>query len=110
MIASATQLPDGSTFVARERHVPEVPPFGSFGSDREAEDKLVAWASEKFNLLYQLKRGEQERLKNCEMYYAGFHYEAAWDNRNNPVTNYCFSSVEAGWPVLTEGRPRPGPG
>jgi len=109
MIASATQLPDGSTFVARERHVPEVPPFGSFGSDREAEDKLVAWASEKFNLLYQLKRGEQERLKNCEMYYAGFHYEDAWDNRNNPVTNYCFSSVETVWPILTEVRPRPEP-
>lgn len=106
MPASVTQLPDGSRFVASERHVPETPPFGAFGED---EDRLIEWAAEKWNLLFQLKRGETERLKTCESFYAGRHYFDAWDSRHNPVTNYCFSSVETVWPILTEVRPRPEP-
>lgn len=109
MIANAKHLDDGSIFVARERHVPENPPFGAFGSDKEGEDKLSAYVSEKFNMLFQLKRGETERLKLCENYYSGNHYENPWDQRQNPVTNYCFSSVETVWPILTEVRPRPEP-
>lgn len=102
-------LDDGSTFAASERHVPETPPFGSFGEGAEAEGKLTAWVAEKWNMLFQLKRGEQERLKTCELYYSGFHYEDAWDNRNNPITNYCFSQVETVWPILTQALPRPEP-
>lgn len=109
MIANATNLPDGSIFVASERHVPEVPPFGLFGDGEEGEKKISAWVSEKWNALFQLKRGEMERLKTCELFYAGFHYVDAWDQRQNPVTNYCFSSVETVWPILTEVRPRPEP-
>lgn len=109
MNAQATTLEDGSIFVATERHVPEVPPFGSFGSDQAGQDKLASWVAEKWNLLFQLKRGETERLKTCELYYAGFHYEDPWDRRQNPVTNFCFSSVETIWPILTEVRPRPEP-
>ena len=100
------ELPDKSLFTASERHVPETPPFGSFG---ENEDKLRAWVAEKWNTLFQLKRGETERLKTCELYYAGFHYTDPWDNRNNPVTNYCFSTVETVWPILTQAKPRPEP-
>jgi len=98
--------PDGSTFVASERHVPETPPFGSFGED---EDKLKAWVCEKWNTLFHLKRGEAERLKTCELYYAGFHFIDPWENRNNAITNYCFQTVETVWPILTQARPRPEP-
>src|SRR3990172_9124938 len=31
------------------------------------------------------------------------------DDRNNPVTNYCFSTVETVWPILTQAKPRPEP-
>lgn len=106
MAGTYFDLPDGSSFIATERHVPETPPFGSFGDD---EGKLRAWVAEKWSVLFQQKRGELERLKTCELYYAGFHYESAWDNRNNPVTNYCFSTVETVWPILTQSRPRPEP-
>lgn len=99
-------LPDGSLFAASERHVPAAPPFGSFGND---EGKLKAWVAEKWNTLWQLKRGETERLKVCELYYSGFHYTSPIDNRNNPITNYCHSSVETVWPILTQARPRPEP-
>lgn len=109
MGATLFNEPDGSTFVASTRHVPAVPPFGSFVSGTEGEDRLRAWCAEKWNILFQLKRGEQQRLKTCELFYAGFHYENAWDNRNNPVTNYCYSTVESIWPILTEARPRPEP-
>lgn len=95
-----------SMFAASERHIPATPPFGSFGSD---EGKLKAWVAEKWQMLFELKRGEQERLKTCELYYSGFHYTDPWDNRNNPVTNYCFSTVETVWPILTQARPRPEP-
>jgi hypothetical protein len=104
MAATVFPLPDGSNFVATKRHVPETPPFGAFGDDETA---LIAWASEKWNLLFQLKRGETEQLKACESFYSGHHYLDPWDNRQNPVTNYCFSSVETVWPILTEVRPRP---
>jgi len=109
MPGMAVTLPDRSLFVASERHVPEVPPFGSFGSGNEAEQKVVSWALEKFNNAFHLKRGETERLKTCELYYSGFHYQDPWDNRNNPVTNYCFSTIETVWPILTQSRPRPEP-
>jgi hypothetical protein len=99
-------LEDGSVFDADQRHVPEVPPFGSFGNN---EGDLKSWVIEKWNTLFQLKRGETERLKTMELYYAGFHYTDPWDNRNNPITNYCFSTVETIWPILTEARPRPEP-
>lgn len=106
MAGQVFDLPDGSLFSATERHVPETPPFGGFGDD---EDKLKAWVAEKWNTLFHLKRGEQERLKTCELFYAGFHYIDPWDNRNNPVTNYCFSTVETIWPILTQAKPRPEP-
>lgn len=106
MGSTVFSLSDGSVFTASERHVPAVPPFGGFGDD---QGKLQAWVAEKWNMLFELKRGEAERLKTCELYYAGFHYERAWDNRNNPVTNYCFSTVETVWPILTQVRPRPEP-
>lgn len=99
-------LADGSVFAATERHVPETPPFGHFGNDR---DKLGAWVSEKWNLMYEMKRGETERLKTCESFYSGFHYVDPLDNRNNPVTNYCSSTVETIWPILTQARLRPEP-
>lgn len=109
MMANAKTLNDGSIFVATERHVPENPPFGSFPDNEEGEKKLSAWVSEKWNMLFELKRGETERLKMCELFYAGFHYTDAWSQRQNPVTNFCFSSVETVWPILTEVRPRPEP-
>jgi hypothetical protein len=93
-------------FSATERHIPETPPFGSFGDN---EEKLRSWVAEKWSMLFHLKRGETERLKTCELYYAGFHYTDPWANRNNPVTNYCFSTVETVWPILTQARPRPEP-
>lgn len=107
MTAQVWDLPDGSIFRATERHVPPSPPFGSFGDGAEGEERIRAWVGEKWNTLWQLKRGEQERLKTCELFYAGFHYIDAWDNRNNPVTNYCGATVETIWPILTQTRPRP---
>jgi hypothetical protein len=109
MPGTAFTLADGSIFSATERHVPETPPFGSFGDGDEARAKLIAWVVDKWNTCFQLKRGEQERLKTCELFYAGFHYIDPWENRNNPVTNYCFSGVETVWPILTQSRPRPEP-
>lgn len=106
MSGTLFQLDDGSRFIADERHVPEIPPFGSFGSD---EEKIKAWVGEKWNILYALKRGEQERLKNCELYYAGFHYQDVNDPRGKAITNYCHSTVETIWPILTQSRPRPEP-
>lgn len=99
-------LDGGDLFEARERHVPEVPPFGAFGND---EDKLTAWVMEKWNILFELKRGEAERLKTCELFYAGFHYIDPQANRENAITNYCSSTVETVWPLLTQERPRPEP-
>ena len=109
MAGTVFNLPDGSLFEASERHIPETPPFGAFGGGDEGQGRLKAWVGEKWNTLFQLKRGEQERLKTCELYYAGFHFVDPWENRNNPVTNYCFSTVETIWPILTQARPRPEP-
>ncbi len=109
MPGTAFTLDDGSIFAASERHVPETPAFGSFGDGPEGEGKIRAWVADKWNVVFQLKRGEQERLKTCELYYAGFHYVDPWENRNNPVTNYCMSTVETIWPILTQSRPRPEP-
>jgi hypothetical protein len=104
--ATLFDLEDGSQFVADERHVPEVPPFGAFGDD---EEKIKSWVGEKWNILWQLKRGETERLKTCELFYAGFHYQDVNDVRGKAITNYCHSTVETIWPILTQSRPRPEP-
>jgi hypothetical protein len=109
MPATLFPMADGSRFVASERHVPETPPFGAFSFDEAGEKALVAWATEKWNLLFQIKRGETERLKVMESYYSGFHYADPWDNRHKPITNYCSATVETIWPILTEVRPRPQP-
>ena len=107
MAASVWDLPDGSTFVATERHIPEITPFGNFTD--QGEDSLIAWAIAKWNTLWRLKQAENERLKLMESFYQGDHYEDPFDNRNEPITNYCFSVVEAIWPILTQARPRPEP-
>jgi hypothetical protein len=109
MAGMVMNMPDGSLFTASSRHVPEVPPFGSFGSDEEGQTKLASWVADKFNALFQMKRGETERLKTCGLFYRGFHYIDPWDNRNNTITNYCFQTVETIWPILTQARPRPEP-
>ncbi len=105
MGATVFPLGPGSEFVADERHVPEVSPYGAFKS----ESDLTAWVAEKWSILFELKRGETERLKQCELYYAGFHYIDPQENRNRPITNYCFSTVETVLPILTQSRPRPEP-
>lgn len=108
-MATMFDLENGAKFVASERHVPAVPPFGSFGDGKGAEDRLKAWAAEKWAMLFELKRGETERLRTNELFYIGRHYDDAFVNRIHPVTNYCHSTVETIWPILTESMPRPEP-
>jgi len=96
----------GKQFVGYERHVPAVPPYGHLGSDDTA---LASWVQQKWQMAFEAKRGETARLKLCELFWAGFHYENAWDHKHNPVTNFCFSTVETPWSILTGTRPRPEP-
>lgn len=90
------------TFFARTRHAPDYQPFGSMD-----EGQLKSWVADRWYEAFEGKRAETERLKTCELFYAGFHYTDPYLNRINPVTNFCFSTVETSHPILTEDRPRP---
>lgn len=99
---------DGSRyFVPRERIAPEPPLLGGFPDDEDGRRRLWGWTCERFRRSVVFKRPETERLKLCELYYAGFHYLTPQENRAYKVTNLCFSTVETVHPVLTETRPRP---
>jgi hypothetical protein len=50
---------------------------------------------------------EQDRMKRCELYYAGRHYHDPLENMEKEVTNLAFSQVESVWPELTMDLPRP---
>jgi len=50
---------------------------------------------------------ELQRLRSCELYYSGFHWEDPLTNRENAVRNYYFATVETVQPIITEMRPRP---
>lgn len=95
------QHDDGKIFLAESRHEMEAPGFGSM----TAED-LRSLVGQLWQEAFEGKRAETERLKTCSLYYDGFHYLNAGLNRKNSVENYCFSTVETVWPLMTEVRPR----
>ena len=90
------------TFISTSRHAPTIPMFGSM-----TIDDLRSWVADRWYEAFEGKRAETERLKTCELFWAGFHYTDPFLNRVNPVTNFCFATVETMHPILTEQRPRP---
>lgn len=99
----SVDLGDGTSFVATGRIAPEPYLYGHFTSESE----LKGWVFERFREAVAAKRPETERLRTMELYYSGFHYLDPQMNRENKVTNLCFSTVETVWPVMTEQKPRP---
>ncbi len=95
-------FPDGSSFIAQQRMEEIVPPFIT-----DDENQLRSWLASRWSMAFEGKRAETERLKLNSLYYDGFHYQSAWLNRTNPITNYCFSTVETVVPFVTEVSPRP---
>lgn len=100
-------LPDGSTFIARDRISGDPPVFGSLPDNDEGREALMKWASERFVEAVRAKAPENERLRKNEWYYNGFHWEDPQANRENEVRNFAFATVETVHPILTEVRPRP---
>jgi len=79
----------------------------NFFGHMKTEEDFKGWFFQRFTESYQAKKPEQERLKLCEKYYSGFHYDTPAANRSNKVTNICFATVETVHPVMTETKPRP---
>lgn len=96
-------LPDGKRFEALERHAPDTIPI----LDHHTEGTLRGWLLERWRRAYMAKLPELDRNKTQEKYYSGFHYNDAMDNRNNPVTNFCFGTVETVWANSVESSPVP---
>jgi len=96
-------MSDGSFFVATDK-LREDPPI--FGLSKDLEE-VRGWFMERFREAVSAKRPETYRLQTNELYYSGIHYDNPELNRRNKVTNYCFSTVETVWPILTEQKPRP---
>lgn len=94
---------DGRTLVATDR-IPgdSVSPFDTMNAQELRDYVLDLWRD-----AFDAKRAEMERLKMNSLYYDGFHYTNAWQNRVNPVANYTFSVTETVVAALTEMRPRP---
>jgi len=95
-------LGDGRWFIAHNRLEPEIDPLRGMSTE-----DFRGWFFDRFREAYTAKRPEQERLKLLELYYSGFHYLTAEQNRTMKVTNLCFSTVETVHPVMTEMKPRP---
>lgn len=95
---------DGSTLQSQQRF-----PRGESHSifDRMSAAELRTYIATLWREAFDAKAAETERLKRNSLYYDGFHYTTAWQNRVNSVSNYCFSTVETVVPSLTEQRPRP---
>jgi len=98
----AFSLNGGKVFVPTTRHVGDLKLYGDM-----SEEQLKAWVADRWADAFEAKRPETERLKRCELYWAGFHYLESWLNQSKPITNYCFSHVETLHPILTESKPRP---
>lgn len=96
-------LPDGKRFEALERHAPDTIPM----LDQHTEDTLRGWLLERWRRAYMAKLPELDRNKTQEKYYSGFHYNEPHDNRNNPITNFCFGTVETVWANAVESSPVP---
>lgn len=95
-------LAEGKAFIAHNRLEPQIDAFRGL-----TEEQFRGWFFDRFRESYLAKRPELERMKLCELYYAGFHYSTPQANRDMKVTNLCFSTVETVHPVMTEMRPRP---
>ncbi len=106
-MATAYQLGPDTMFHARERIAGKAPLYGMLEDSEEGKLALREWVISSFAEAVRFKRPELERLKTCELYYAGRHYRDPVANRENKVTNLCFSTVETIHPVMTEHRPRP---
>lgn len=100
-------LPDGTTFVARERVAAPEPVLGSLPNTEEGLNALRQYFFSRFSDAVRDKRPETERLRMQELYYSGFHWNTPELNRQNKVTNYCFAVVETIHPAMTENKPRP---
>lgn len=98
----ANGIPLGSHFLAHEKIETERSFYGGL-----TEDEFKGWVFEQFRKAYHAKKPETERLKTMELYYSGFHYLDPQMNRENTVTNLCFSTVETVHPVMVEQKPRP---
>jgi hypothetical protein len=91
-------------FQSVERHAPETTPL-PIGLDDD--DKIKKFVAHLWERSVKQMEPEHDRMRRCQLYYDGFHYEDARLNLENEITNYPFSVVETIWPELIENKPKP---
>ena len=115
MPSTADSLPifdtgDGWRLIANERVHPGGSPFQHDGPDGPAdwnEDELRSFCAGLWHDAYDAKRPEMERLKTNSLFYDGFQFVNAWQNRISAITNRIYAIVEQQVSVATIGVPRP---
>lgn len=95
-------IPHGAHFIAHNRIENDHDMLGGMTAD-----EFKGWMFSRFRESYAAKKPEIERLKQNELYYAGFHFLDAQMNREMEVTNLCFATVETVHPTMVEQKPRP---
>ncbi len=86
---------DGSAFYTDERLHPGGSPFEDADGRQWEDFEIVQFAAAIWNLMYEAKRAEIERLKTNSLFVDGFHYADPRENRQNAITNRIYQAVEA---------------
>lgn len=98
---------DGSAFYPDERLHPGGSPF-QHGDGLDWEDhEIIQFAAAHWNVMYEAKRAEIERLKTNSLFVDGFHYADPRENRQNAITNRIYQAVEAQVAAAISEVPRP---
>lgn len=101
------EFEDGRRFIAGQREHPGGSPFQSDDGLPWTEDDLLSFTSSLWHEAFEARRAELERLKLNSHYVDGFHYENAWQNRQNAITNRIHGIVEAQVALAVMSVPRP---
>jgi len=73
----------------------------------ETDERILQFVADLWSRTYRAMEPEHDRMRRCELYYSGYHYENPEDNFNNEITNYPRSVVEGIWSEMVESVPRP---
>lgn len=82
--------------------VEDPPPLGL-----EDDDKVKGFVGQLWEKTYKAHEPEHDRMRRCQLYYDGWHYENPRENFENEVTNFPAAMVETIHAELTENKPRP---
>ena len=120
MAVTADSLPifdtqDGWRLIANEREHPGGSPFQDPAAADQPDGTPQDWDDEQIKTFcaslwhdaYEAKKPETERLKQNSLFYDGFHFVNAWQNRISAITNRIYAIVEQQVSVATVGVPRP---